>query len=165
VWGSFSLSKFGTKNKILKMDEVTNEGQVDEGIVVDTSCDVPVVTAAPSIEEEEDQNDPSESNNAPVAVECEAPLTEEQQQTPEEIINNLLIENETLKQENHELRLRIEQLENLHLSNPEPSPTRTATSGSLKTETSKSAGPPATTDSNAKKVCDLSSFLNFIFVA
>jgi hypothetical protein len=161
------------------MEEVDHS--VDVNVTENISSDPPAIG-----EEEEETNKPADNcevdpplsvpdNTAPLPIvdvtcevegDCEVSPTEEPQ-SREEVINNLLIENEALKQENHELRLRIEQLENMHVASPQvsaPSATRTSTSGS-KSQKGKPAATstPVSTDPNSKKVFSSSLFVSISY--
>jgi hypothetical protein len=104
------------------------------------------------------------NGSSPLGIET-AEEEEDAAASAEDIIKNLLSENEILKQENNELRNRIEQLENLHITHPvtkaNQSPTQTSRKKSERKSSAADATATATTASEttgAKKV-DMSSHL------
>jgi hypothetical protein len=104
------------------------------------------------------------NGSSPLGIET-AEEEEDAAASAEDIIKNLLSENEILKQENNELRNRIEQLENLHITHPvtkaNQSPTQTSRKKSERKSSAADATATATTTAEttgAKKV-DMSSHL------
>lgn len=69
-----------------------------------------------TFEEEEVPNKDNNDDNIIIATSEENLPSSDEDKSSASLIQSLLQENEALKQENHELRNRIEQLENFHLS-------------------------------------------------
>jgi TolA-binding protein len=99
-----------------------------------------------------------EVDNSPVNEPLEIETQDEATTHPEELIKILMSENEILKQENNELRNRIEQLENLHITHPATKANQSPNQQSRKKAGKTSANDAAASDSTgAKKVAPILS--------